>query len=103
MITFTVKKSSTLRFRYFLKTPSEINFRIKNLTKREYFTLDFPGVVGRWVTVSVPVMDIPVITDGLKVACEPGDKYGRWSFLVGTPEQPADIDTAQAERDRAQA
>lgn len=91
VIAFTVRRTTALRFRYLVREPAPVRFMIKNLTKQENFTFDFEAVPGRWSTVTAPVLEIPVVTEGKQVTCEVGDRYGRFSWLVGVPGKPAEI------------
>ncbi len=91
VITFTVRKSTCLRFRYHLKEPASVTFIIKNLTKQENFTFQFQGMAGRWTTVTMPVFEIPVVTRGKAVSCEAEDKYGRFGFSAGPPDRPVEF------------
>lgn len=88
---FVVKPTTAIRFRYLAKDGGAVHFQIKNRTKNENFNTQFDAVAGRWTTCTIPVLEIPVNTGGLKVTCEVGDKYGRISWSVGKPGKPVEF------------
>jgi hypothetical protein len=90
-VTFTVKPTTSLRFRYFAETAAPVLFTIRNKTKDENFSLSFTPVAGRWTTMTIPIQDVPVNTGGRKVACETGDAYGRFGWSVGKPGENVDF------------
>jgi hypothetical protein len=90
-VTFVVKPTTAIRFRYQMKEAGDLHFQIKNKTKDENFSITLDGVGGPWTTVTLPVADIPVNVNGKKVSCEVGDQYGRFTWSVGTPGKPAEI------------
>jgi len=90
-VTFTVKPTTAVRFRYFMKDGGAIHFQIRNKTKDENFNVAVDGVAGVWTTATIPVFDIPVNTGGRKVTCEVGDQYGRFTWSVGKPGEAAEI------------
>jgi hypothetical protein len=90
-VTFTVKPTTAVRFRYLMKEPAALRFSLRNRTKDENFGIDLEPVAGRWTTATLFVADIPVNTGGKKVACEAGDTYGWFGWSVGKPGRPAEI------------
>lgn len=90
-VTFTVRKTTAVRFRYLLRTPAQLSFALRNKTKDENFTIDLEPAVDAWTTVTLFVSDIPVNTGGKKVECEIGDQYGWFGWSVGEPGKPAEV------------
>lgn len=90
-VTFTVKPTTALRFRYFTESATPVVFTIRNRTKDENFSFSFTPVAGRWTTMTIPIQDVPVNTGGRKVTCETGDAYGRFGWSIGKPGEKAEL------------
>ncbi|HEX7898153.1 MAG TPA: hypothetical protein VF950_10360 [Planctomycetota bacterium] len=94
---FIVKPSTTLRFRYFLSKPAELELVLKNMTKDENYNKPFPSVTGRWTTVTIPVREIPPNRGGKQFPCDLGDKYVGWGIFCGRPGSTAQLYVDQFE------
>ena len=94
---FVVKPASTVRFRYYLTKPAELELVLKNMTKDENYNKPFPSVVGRWTTMTIPVREIPPNRGGKQVPCELGDKYVGWTIFCGRPGSSAELYVDQFE------
>lgn len=90
-VTFTVRKTTAIRFRYLLRSPAKLSFALRNKTKDENFTIDLEPSVDAWTTVTLFVSDIPVNTGGKNVECAVGDQYGWFGWSVGEPGKPAEV------------
>lgn len=88
---FTLQSTTAFRFRYLLKGASSFGFVVRNRTKDESFGIRMDGVEGHWTTATVRVLDIPVKPGGVRVAAEPGDRYGWFGWNVGRPGEPAEL------------
>ncbi len=94
---FVVKPGTTLRFRYFLSQPAELELVLKNITKDENYNRPLTAVAGRWTTVTLPVRDVPPNRGGKQFPCEIGDKYVGWGLFVGRPGSTAELYVDQLE------
>ncbi len=94
---FIVKPGTTLRFRYFLSQPAELELVLKNITKDENYNRPLAAVTGRWTTVTLPVRDVPPNRGGKQFPCELGDKYVGWGLFVGRPGSTAELYVDQLE------
>ena len=94
---FVVKPGTTLRFRYFLSQPAELELVLKNMTKDENYNKPLAAVAGRWTTVTLPVRDVPPNRGGKQVPCEIGDRYVTWGLFVGRPGSTAELYVDQLE------
>ncbi|HYF01334.1 MAG TPA: hypothetical protein VEJ18_20595, partial [Planctomycetota bacterium] len=88
---FTVKPGTTLRFRYYLSQPAELELVMWNQSKEENFNLPLRSVAGRWTTVTIPVRDVPPNRGGKPAPCEIGDKYVSWGLFCGKPGSTAEL------------
>jgi hypothetical protein len=80
---FTVKPGTTLRFRYYLSQPAELELVMWNQSKEENFNKPLESVAGRWTTVTIPVRDVAPNRGGKQAPCEVGDKYISWGLFCG--------------------
>jgi hypothetical protein len=94
---FVVKPTSTVRFRYFLTKPAELELVLKNMTKDENYNKPFPSVVGRWTTVTIPVREIPPNRGGKQFPFDLGDKVVGWTLFCGMPGSKAELYVDQFE------
>ena len=86
-----VKAGTTLRFRYYLSQPAELELVLKNMTKDENYNKPLAAVAGRWTTVTIPVRDVPPNRGGKQSPCEIGDRYVGWGVFCGRPGSTAEL------------
>jgi hypothetical protein len=94
---FTVKPGTTLRFRYYLSQPAELELVMWNQSKEENFNKPLESIAGRWTTVTIPVKDVPPNRGGKPAPCEVGDKYVSFGLFCGKPGSTAELYVDQLE------
>jgi hypothetical protein len=88
---FTVKPTTAIRFRYFLREPGHLELVMWNGTKAENFNKVLEPVLRQWTTVTVYAKDVPANKGGKPVTCEVGDKYTSVGLFVGLAGMPSEV------------
>jgi hypothetical protein len=86
-----VRAGTTVRFRYFLTQPADLELVMWNATKAENFNKPLASVPGRWTTVTLAMREIPANRGGKPVVCETGDRYVSFGVFVGKPGSTAEL------------